>query len=164
MVMRPDSALLLLLLPAACLQAEENPAAQIVDEMSDRVPLITAAPQYPENAKRDRIEGEVKVCYLVDKHGRPYRVGVRDSTHRAFERTSLRAVKASTFVPLKSGEEVSSIKTCRTFRFQLEPIESPAVRDNFADRNVLDISIMIVIGPTPPGTGVTAAAISDTSS
>lgn len=164
MVMRPDSALLLLLLPAACLQAEENAAAQIVDEMSDRVPLITAAPQYPENAKRDRIEGEVKVCYLVDKHGRPYRVGVRNSTHRTFERPSLRAVKASSYAPLKSGEQPSSLKTCRTFRFQLEPVETPAVRDNFADRNVLDISIMIVIGPTPPGTGVTAAAISDTSS
>ncbi len=164
MLMRPDSALLLALLPAVFLQAEENPAAHIVDELSDRVPLITAAPQYPENARRDRIEAEVKVCYLVDKHGRPYRVGVRDSTHRAFERPSLRAVKASTFVPLKPGEQVSTVKTCRTFRFQLEPIESPAARDNFADRSVFDISMMIVIGPTPPGTGVTAAAISDTSS
>lgn len=130
MVMRPDSALLLLLLPAACLQAEENAAAQIVDEMSDRVPLITAAPQYPENAKRDRIEGEVKVCYLIDKHGRPYRVGVRTSTHRTFERPSLRAVKASSYAPLKSGEQPSSLKTCRTFRFQLEPVETPVARDN----------------------------------
>jgi TonB family protein len=164
MVMRPDSALLLLLLPAACLQAEENAAAQIVDEMSDRVPLITAAPQYPENAKRDRIEGEVKVCYLVDKHGRPYRVGVRNSTHRTFERPSLRAVKASSYAPLKSGEQPSSLKTCRTFRFQLEPVETPVEIDNFADRSVFDISMMIVIGPTPPGTGVMAAAISDTSS
>jgi len=164
MVMRPDSALLLLLLPAACLQAEENAAAIIVDELNDRVPLITAVPQYPENAIRDRIEAEVKVCYLIDKQGRPYRVGVRDSTHRSFERPSLRAVKASTFVPLKSGEQVATVKTCRTFKFQLEPVESPAARDNFADRSVFDISMMIVIGPTPPGTGVTAAAISDTSS
>ena len=164
MVMRADSALLLVLLPAFFLQAEENTAAKIVDELSDRVPLVTAAPQYPNIAKRDRIEGEVKVCYLVDKHGQPYRVGVRNSTHRTFERPSLRAVKASTFVPLKPGEKVSSVKTCRTFRFQLEPVASPAVTDNFADRSVFDISMMIVIGPTPPGTGVTAAAISDTSS
>ncbi len=164
MVMRADSALLLLLLPAACLQAEENVAAQIVDELSDRVPLIIAAPQYPENAMRDRIEGEVKVCYLIDKHGRPFRVGVRNSTHRTFERPSLRAVKASTYAPLKSGEQPSSVKTCRTFRFQLEPVDAEAASDNLADRSVFDISMMIVIGPTPPGTGVTAAAISDTSS
>ena len=161
--MRPESALLLVLLPAACLQAEENAVAQIVVELSDRVPLITVAPQYPKNARRDRIEGEVKVCYLVDKHGRTYRVGVRNSTHRTFERPSLRAVKASTYVPLKSGEQVSNVKTCRTFRFQLEPVDAPVDSDKFADRKVFDISMMIVIGPTPPGTGVTAAAISDTS-
>jgi len=162
-MMRTDSALLLMLLPAAFLQADENATPQIVDEQSDRVPQITAAPQYPENAKRDRIEGDVKVCYLIDKHGRPYRVGVRNSTHRVFERPSLRAVKASSYTPLKSVEQPSSVKTCRTFRFQLEPIASPVASDNFADRSVFDISMMIVIGPTPPGTGVTAAAISDTS-
>jgi len=162
--MRPDSALLLLLLPAVYLQAEEKAATKIVSELSDRAPQIIAAPQYPEKARRDRIEGEVKVCYLIDRRGRPYRAGVRNSTHRAFERPSLRAVKASTYVPLKSGEQVSSVKTCRTFKFQLEPIASPVARDNFADRSVFDISMMIVIGPTPPGTGVTAAAISDTSS
>lgn len=162
--MRPDSALLLLLLPAACLQAEENAVAQIIDESSHRVPRVTVAPQYPENARRDRIEGEVKVCYFVDKQGRTYRVGVRSSTHRTFKRPSLRAVKASTYFPLKSGEQVSSLKTCRIFRFQLEPIETPVARDNFADRKVFDISMMIVIGPTPPGTGVTAAAIFDTAS
>jgi len=120
--MRPEATLLLLLLPAFYLQGEENATPQIVDEQSDRVPLITAAPQYPDNEIRDRIEGEVKVCYLIDKRGLPYRVGVRESTHRAFERPSLRAVKASSYVPLKSDEQVSSVKTCRTFRFQLEPI------------------------------------------
>ena len=104
------------------------------------------------------------MCYFVDKQGRTYRVGVRSSTHRTFKRPSLRAVKASTYYPLKSGEQVSSLKTCRIFRFQLEPIETPVARDNFADRKVFDISMMIVIGPTPPGTGVTAAAIFDTAS
>ena len=70
------------------------------------------------------------MCYLIDKHGRPYRVGVRNSTHRTLERPSLRAVKASSYAPLKSGEQPSSLKTCRTFRFQLEPVETPVARDN----------------------------------
>ena len=156
--------LLLLLLTATSSKAEESGAAQLIDEISDRVPVITVAPAYPENARRDRIEGEVQLCYQVDKNGRPYRVAVRRSTHRVFERPSMRAIKASTYVPLKQGEKSSGIKTCRTFRFQLEPVDAPAAKANFAARSVFDINIAMVIGPTPPGTGVIAAATSSASS
>lgn len=130
------------------------------DEESDRTPLHTVVPAYPKDARRDRIEGEVQVCYYVDKRGRPYRVAVRNSTHRLFERPALRAVRGSTYVPLAPGEKSSGIKTCRTFRFELQPI---AV-DSRAERSVLDMSMMIVIGPTPPGTGVTAPATANASS
>lgn len=146
------------LAPAAA--AQEVPAPSWYDEDSDRVPLHTVVPAYPEDARRDRIEGEVQVCYYVDKRGRPYRIAVRNSTHRVFERPSLRAVRGSTYKPLEPGEKNSGIKTCRTFRFELQPIEA----DNRADRNVLDMSIIIVMGPTPPGTGVTAPATASASS
>jgi len=158
------SVFLLLLLTAVSLRAEETRIARVIDEISDRVPVITVAPEYPQNARRDRIEGEVQVCYHVDKSGRPYRVAVRRSTHRAFERPSMHAIKASTYVPLKPGEKTSGMKTCRTFRFQLEPVDVPVASDNFAARSVFDINMTMVIGPTPPGTGVTAAATSITSS
>ena len=162
-MMKASAILLLLLLTATSLQAEESGAARLIDEISDRVPVITVAPAYPKNARRDRIEGEVQVCYQVDKNGRPYRVAVRRSTHRVFERPSMRAIKASSYLPLKPGEKTSGIKTCRTFRFQLEPVDAPVGRDNFAARSVFDINITMVIGPTPPGTGVTAAATSSAS-
>ena len=154
----------ILLLAGASAQADETSTSRLIDEDSDRVPKITVAPQYPENALRDRIEGEVQVCYQIDNKGRPYRVAVRQSTDRAFERPSMRAVKASTYVPLKPGEKTSGIKSCRTFRFQLEPVVEPEVDDSVAARRVLDINMMIVIGPTPPGTGVMAAATSTASS
>ena len=158
------NALLLLLLTASSLLAEEANTARVIEENSDRVPVITTAPEYPQDALRDRIVGEVQVCYHIDKIGRPYRVAVRRSTHRAFERPSMHAIKASTYVPLEPGEQTSGIKTCRTFRFQLEPVDVPAASDNFAERSVFDINMTMVIGPTPPGTGVTAAATSSTSS
>ena len=162
--MMKASVFLLLLFTACSLRAEETSIARVIDEDSNRVPVITVVPPYPENALRDRIEGEVQLCYHVDKRGRPYRVAVRRSTHRAFERPSMRAIKASTYVPLKTGEKTSGIKTCRTFRFQLEPIGASDASDNLAARNVFDINMTMVIGPTPPGTGVTAAATSSTSS
>ena len=161
---KASAILLALLVTGSSLQADEAGSARLIDEISDRVPRLTVAPQYPKNARRDRIEGEVQVCYQVDKKGRPYRVAVRHSTHRIFERPSIRAVKASRYVPLEPGEKTSGIKTCRTFKFQLEPAAAPIADDNSAARSVLDISMTIVIGPTPPGTGVTAAATSIASS
>ena len=158
--MTKASALLLLLLAGPSLLAEEASLARLIEENSDRVPSVTVVPEYPEDARRDRVEGEVQVCYNIDTKGRPYRVAVRTSTHRIFEKPSRRAVKASLYVPLEPGEKTSGIKTCRTFRFQLQPL----VDDNLAARSVLDINMTIVIGPTPPGTGVTAAATDATSS
>jgi len=154
------SALIVLLLVATSLAAEAISVARLLREDTDRVPSHTVVPAYPEDARRDRIEGEVQVCYYVDVKGRPYRVAVRKSTNRIFERPSMRAVKASLYVPLQPGEKTSGIKSCRTFRFQLQP----RADDNLAARNVFDINMTIVIGPTPPGTGVIAAATDSTSS
>ena len=119
--MMKASALTILLLAGASLSAEETSITRLVDENGDRVPIVTVVPEYPEDARRDRIEGEVQVCYHVDVKGRPYSVAVRQSTNRIFERPSMRAIKASLYVPLDPGEKTSGIKTCRTFRFQLQP-------------------------------------------
>ena len=121
-MMMKASALTILLLAGASLSAEETSITRLVDEEGDRVPSYTVVPVYPEDARRDRIEGEVQVCYDVDVKGRPYRVAVRQSTNRIFERPSMRAIKASLYVPLDPGEKTSGIKTCRTFRFQLQPL------------------------------------------
>ncbi len=155
-----------LLLTLACVlaHAEETGIPRLIEEHTDRIPKVTVAPEYPKDARRDRIEGEVQVCYNVDDKGRPYRIAVRHSTHRVFERPSIRAVSSSSYVPLKPDEKTSGIKSCRTFRFQLEPVVEPEVDDSLAARSVLDINMIIVIGPTPPGTGVMAAATSAVSS
>ncbi|MFQ5609123.1 MAG: energy transducer TonB [Woeseiaceae bacterium] len=106
---------------------EDATVSRFIDEDGDRVPKHTFVPVYPEKARRDRLEGDVQICYDVDRKGRPFRVAVRSSTHRIFEKPALRAVRASTYVALKEGESSSGIKTCRTFRFRLEPDERPAI-------------------------------------
>lgn len=105
-------------------QAEEDVLrAEVIDSNTERVPRVTVAPQYPGNARRDRVEGQVQVCFDVSRRGRPRRIAVRLSTHRAFERPSIKAVRASSFVPLERDEPLQSAKLCRTFIFTLVPVE-----------------------------------------
>jgi TonB family protein len=80
------------------------------------------APVYPAVARRDRVEGDVQVCFNVDRKGRPYRIAVRSSTNRIFEKPAIRAIRASRYVELPKDQEVPAIKTCRTFRFRLESV------------------------------------------
>lgn len=113
----------LLLVIASSVAAQEAPGVvRHVDEDSDRVPLYTVAPTYPEKARRDRLEGEVQVCFDIDRQGRPYRIAVRHSSHRVFEKPARLAVRASSWLPLGPDETRSGIKTCRLFRFELERI------------------------------------------
>ena len=111
-----------LLLIAGQSLAQETSWTRFVDENLNRVPVHTVVPEYPRIARRDRIEGEVQVCYHIDRRGRPYRIAVRHSTHRVFERPAKRAVRASTYQPLRDDESTSGIKTCRTFTFELQPV------------------------------------------
>lgn len=113
---------LIILAPAIAGSAEPQ-QARVIDSKTDRVPEQTVVPVYPKKARRDRIEGEVQVCFEVDRSGRPRRVAVRRSSHRIFERPSLRAVKASTFRPLDDDKELQAIKSCRTFVFSLQPVQ-----------------------------------------
>jgi hypothetical protein len=75
----------------------------------------------------------VQVCFDVDRQGRTRRIAVRNSTHRAFEKPSIKAVRASTFRALEDSDPLQAIKTCRTFIYSLEKL-SPAEQDAAAPR------------------------------
>ncbi len=110
------------LLLATTAAAEESRVTHLEDDSHERVPLNTVAPVYPDGARRDRIEGDVQVCFNVDREGRPYRIAVRSSTNRVFEKPAIRAIRASRYQPLPKDQQVPAIKTCRTFRFRLESV------------------------------------------
>jgi len=92
------------------------------DSNTDRAPSVTAVPQYPKTARRDRIEGEATVCYKIDKKGRIINPSVRRSSHRMFAKPALKAIRHSSYEPLRSDQEISIVKTCRTYRFLLNPV------------------------------------------
>ena len=101
---------------------EETENSSITTDTGERRPLHTVVPVYPGLARRERVEGDVQVCFNVDREGKPSGVKVRSSTNRIFEKPALVAARASTFEPLLPGQKLSGIKTCRTFRFRLDPV------------------------------------------
>ena len=114
-----------LLLAACCAanaQEEEEQQHFFTDSSTDRTPAITAFPNYPRVARRDRIEGDATVCFRIDLQGRIRSVRVKDYTHRIFRRPALRAIKDSSFEPLRAHEVLTTARTCRTYRFRLEPL------------------------------------------
>ena len=110
------------LLVVQALASVDVPEPTFNDDDPKRVPLFTVIPDYPKKARRDRIEGGVQVCFEITRNGRTRRIAVRKSTHRVFEKPAIRAVRASTYEPLPDDAAMSGIKSCRTFRFTLEPV------------------------------------------
>ena len=103
--------------------AQTGPVVEFVPhDDSQRIPLHTVVPVYPEEARRARVEGEVQVCFKVGRNGRTSRVAVRHSTNRVFEKPARDAVRLSTYKPLADDQKLSGIKSCRTFRFFLSPV------------------------------------------
>lgn len=122
MTSRPDWLRSRLLLVVAGIVLPAGATDVIETATTERKPVHTVVPEYPEVARRDRIEGEVQVCFEITREGRTRKVAVRRSTHRIFEKPARRAVKRSSYVPLPGDADVPSIKACRTFRFSLEPV------------------------------------------
>jgi len=113
---------LMSILGAQSVCAADDQSATLTDTESERKPLLTVIPDYPKVARRDRIEGEVQVCFDITRDGRTRRIAVRKSTHRIFEKPAIRAIRASTYEALPREAGMSGIKSCRTFRFTLEPV------------------------------------------
>lgn len=118
----------LLGLAAVVLAEESSDLTHLLDPAAERVPLHTEFPVYPKRALQERLQGDVEVCFDVDREGRTSRIAVRRSSHRIFEKSAMKAVKSSSYKPLADDAVMSGIKTCRTFRFRLDPvaIEYPA--------------------------------------
>ena len=110
------------LLASICAADEETHVTHLTDDSGDRRSKHTVVPVYPEKARRSRLEGEVVVCFNVDREGKTTRIAVRRSTNRVFEKPAMHAVRASSYYPLPEDKKLSGIKTCRTFRFRLTPV------------------------------------------
>lgn len=107
---------------ASANEEETGVVRHFIDTNTDRVPALTAFPNYPSIARRDRIEGEATVCFNIRANGRISRPVVTDYSHRIFSKPALRAIKKSSFEPLGPNQFLKTARTCRTYRFRLDPI------------------------------------------
>ena len=70
-------------------------------------PIFQATPQYPVELRKQKVEGTVNVVFYVDKDGKVTNPQVENSTHPAFERPALEAVRQWRFDPgTRKGEKV----------------------------------------------------------
>jgi protein TonB len=75
----------------------------------DQAPKVVSQPppQYPADMRSQKARGTVYVLFVVDRNGRVMKPQVQKSTHTAFERPALEAVRQWRFDPGKrSGQAV----------------------------------------------------------
>jgi protein TonB len=70
-------------------------------------PVVQPPPEYPAELRRKKLQGTVNIVFIVDRQGRVANPLVQSSTHAAFERPALQAVRRWRFEPGKrAGEPV----------------------------------------------------------
>lgn len=85
-------------------RAGKEDAVFSMDELDQKPRAIyQPSPSYPSELQRKGIEGIVYVIFIIDSNGRVTNAKVQKSTHQAFERPALTAVKKWKFDPGKRG-------------------------------------------------------------
>lgn len=81
-----------------------------LDELDKRpVPISRTRPIYPYEMKRNGVEGNVKLVFVVDAQGSTRDIRVESSTHRQFEEPAVDAVRNWKFDPgVKDAQAVAT--------------------------------------------------------
>ena len=112
---------------ASGLSLAEEPAVRqsshLMDSTNNLTPEHPGFPNYPGIWGGYRIEGEAVVGFKISRDGRIRRIRTKGYSNRICRRPALRAIKDSSFKPLGPNEMFSAARTCRTYRFRLEPVE-----------------------------------------
>jgi len=107
------------LIPDAWRADDFDPAANEVarvkkDSASEKLtvsapkPIHTPDPEYPEEARREKISGDVLLSIVIDKQGRVVRIRVDQCAGRGLDERAVQAVSQWTFEPaMRNGEPVT---------------------------------------------------------
>ena len=90
--------------------------------MVDKQPQVKKSfpPAYPEQAKRDGIEGTVYVKLFVNKEGKPIKPVVIKSDNEVFNQSALDAAMNFEFTPAVKDNRDISIWVVIPFKFKLD--------------------------------------------
>ncbi len=100
------------LLTAAEGKTQENADAIFSISDLDQTPRVVyqPSPEYPADMKRKKMQGTVHILFLVDAAGSVQNPIVQKSTHPAFERPALQAVRKWRFEPGKRNGQAVQFK------------------------------------------------------
>ena len=80
--------------------------------------LFQAAPTYPAEMRSRKIEGVVQVLFVVDQQGKVINTRAEQSTHEAFVKPALEAIRRWKFEPAIKGGQKVQCKMRVPIRFQ----------------------------------------------
>ena len=81
-------------------------------------PVFQAAPVYPSEMRGKKVEGVVSVLFIVDAAGKVTNPRVEKSSHTAFDKPAMEAVKKWKFEPAIKGGQRVACKMRVPIRFQ----------------------------------------------
>lgn len=84
------------------------------------VPVRTVPPDYPPDLRRDGVSGLVMVKCSIDEQGNVTETTVEKSSHEAFEKPAMDAVKKWKFKPAKQDGSPVAIKVTIPIKFVFE--------------------------------------------
>ncbi len=82
--------------------------------------LVRVPPVYPEELRREGLNGSVRVSFIVDAQGNVQEPHILEASHHGFEAPALQAISQWKFRPgKKDGRAVSTLNVQQTFNFTL---------------------------------------------
>ncbi|MDG2170856.1 MAG: energy transducer TonB [Opitutales bacterium] len=82
--------------------------------------IITAAPVYPPELKRARIEGTVEVIYIVTTRGNVSNIRIVDAAHREFAESVRTSLRRWSFEPGRKDNQDVTTRVRQSFGFNLK--------------------------------------------
>jgi protein TonB len=82
-------------------------------------PIVQVQPEYPEKAKKAKLEGKVIVAVVVDENGDVIDASIHHSTNPIFNDAALEAAKKMKFKPAKHKDTPVKVRVLIPFVFKL---------------------------------------------
>jgi TonB family protein len=82
-------------------------------------PIVQVQPEYPEKAKKAKLEGRVIVVAVVDENGDVIQASIHSSTNPIFNEAALEAAKKMKFKPGRQKDIPVKVKVLIPFAFKL---------------------------------------------
>ena len=76
--------------------------------------------RYPREARRDRIQGEVPVSFIINKRGQPTQLELVRSLTRALDEEAQRVIRQAKFEPARVDGEPVCMKMALPITFRLQ--------------------------------------------